>query len=368
MIRALTSRARVTIAAGAAVAVAAAFVTAPATATVTPRNHYRQVNWVSDQPGHAMITDSNLVNPWGLSFGPTTPVWAADNGKDVSTLYSGGNGTTPPTRQPLVVGIPDGAPTGTVFNPTKDFDVRSGTDHAAARFLFASEAGVISGWAPNVPAGPNPSTQAQVAMRVPGAIYKGLTLVRNDEGNFLLAPDFHNARVDVFTHSFHRVRTHGLYVDRNIPAGYAPFNVQALKGRVYVTYAKQDADKEDEIAGNGLGFLDVFDTHGRLIKRLVSRGALNAPWGLAIAPHDFGRFSDALLVGNFGNGRINAFDRHNGAFLGTLHDTHGHNIVIDGLWAIAFGNGVAGTTHSLLFSAGPDDESHGLLGAIEPAP
>jgi uncharacterized protein (TIGR03118 family) len=361
---------RATIAALVAGAVTSLLIAGPGANAGPARHHrrhehrsaYSKVNLVSDIPGAAQITDPNLVNPWGMSASPTSPVWVSDNGTDVTTLYAGGAQGVPFGIVPLVVNIPGGAPTGQVFNASSGFVVHSGSDGGAALFIFASEAGIISGWSPAVPA-PAPSTQAQVAVTTPGAVYKGLALARGEHGNRLYAANFSAGTIDVFDSNFMPVHRHGAFVDHHLPHGYAPFNIQELDGRLYVTYAKQDADKVDDVPGHGHGFLDVFSPNGRLLRRLVRRGPLDSPWGLALAPRDFGRFSHDLLVGNFGDGKIHAFSRR-GKFEGTLHNRHHAAIVIDGLWALRFGNGVAGSHHTLLFSAGPDDESHGLLGAI----
>ena len=326
---------------------------------------YAQRNLVSDVPGAAELKDSSLVNAWGLSFGPTTPAWVADNGTDVSTLYSGGVGTTPVTKVPLTVSIPGGAPTGTVFNGSTGFVVHNGTSSGPARFLFSSEAGTITGWNPAVPPPPT-STQAQTAVTVPGAIFKGLAIADTATGPQLYASDFHHGVVDVWDANFAPVNRPGAFTDPALPAGYAPFGIQAITGGIVVTYAKQDADAEDEVAGPGKGFVDVYDTSGTLLRRFARRGALNAPWGVAPAPQGFGAASGALLIGNFGDGRINAFDPVSGRFLGALRSSHGRRIDIDGLWALEFGNGVIGTTQTLLFTAGPDEESHGLFGELSP--
>jgi uncharacterized protein (TIGR03118 family) len=324
-------------------------------------NAFVQRNLVSDIPGVARITDPNLVNPWGLAAGPRTPVWVADNARDVSTLYSGSVDGSIPRIQPLVVRIPGGAPTGIVFNPTTGFVVRSGAASAPAAFIFDSEAGQITAWSPRVP----PMTTAQTAVTVPTAVFKGLAItVTGATGPRIYAADFHNARVLVFDNAFAPVRTTGGFVDPNLPAGFAPFNIQELRGRLYVTYARQDARATNQVRGAGLGFVDVFNTNGRLLRRVVSQGALNAPWGLAIAPRGFGRFRGNLLVGNFGDGRINAYRLPGGQFRGTLRNTDGSPIAIDGLWALRFGNGVFGTPDRLNFTAGLADETHGLLGEI----
>jgi uncharacterized protein (TIGR03118 family) len=348
--------------------VAALVALAPAAqgAPSRPRNAYHQTNLVSDLPGLAQLTDPDLVNPWGLAAGPTTPMWVADNGTDKATIYPGFVNGSPIQKAPLVVSIPGGAPTGQVFNGTPGFVVRSGDASGPALFLFDSEAGLVTGWNPGVPP-PPPSTQAQVGASVPDAIYKGLAIATTSAGTFLYGADFHHARIDVFDQGFDRVRLPGRFQDHKLPRGYAPFNVQELGGRLYVAYAKQDADREDEVAGPGRGFVDVYSTSGHLLHRLIRRGQLNAPWGLVLAPAGFGRFSGDLLVGNFGDGRINAYDPRTGAFRGRLRHEDGSPIAIEGLWALRFGNGVTGTPTTLLFTAGIDDEAHGLFGAIQAA-
>jgi uncharacterized protein (TIGR03118 family) len=276
----------------------------------------------------------------------------ADNRTDVSTLYSGGVRKSIPVTLPLVVGIPGGAPTGVVFNATPGFKVNG----AAAHFIFDSEAGTITAW--------NAGTQAVTEATTPGAIYKGLAIASKGGTTMLYAANFHAGTIDVFNDSFAPVTVPGGFVDPNLPAGFAPFNIQEIAGRLVVAYAQQDADAEDEVAGAGLGYVDVFDTSGHLLRRLVSQGALNAPWGLAVAPRHFGPFSGDLLVGNFGDGAINAYDPRTGAFRGTLQNKDGNQIRVNGLWALRFGNGVIGTPQTLLFTAGIGDEDHGLFGEI----
>ncbi len=314
-------------------------------------NVYTKRNLVSDIPGVARITDPNLVNPWGLSAGPATPLWVSDNGTDVSTLYSGAIRRSIPVTLPLVVGIPGGAPTGTVFNPTSGFKVGG----APAHFIFASEAGLITAW--------NAGTQAQTVATTPGASYKGLAIAAKGNAAFLYAANFHTGAIDVFDQSFAPVVHPGSFVDPNLPAGFAPFNVQELAGRIVVSYAKQ-GPTGDDVAGPGNGYVDVFDTSGHMIRRLISQGELNSPWGLVLAPRHFGAFSGDLLVGNFGDGNINAYDPRTGSFKGKLMNRDANVIGINGLWALRFGNGVIGTPQTLLFSAGIGDEDHGLLGEI----
>ncbi len=360
------SRIRSALALGLVAALLALAPAAPAAAR-QPGNAYRQTNLVSDLPGLAQLTDPDLVNPWGLAAGPTTPVWVADNGTDRATIYPGFVNGSPIQKAGLVVNIPGGAPTGQVFNPTPGFVVRSGDASGPARFIFDSEAGLVTGWNPGVPP-PPPSTQAQVGASVPQAIYKGLAIATTPAGTFLYAADFHHARIDVFDQGFNRVLLPGSFADPAIPRGFAPFNVQELGGLLYVAYAKQDAARADEIAGPSLGFVDVYSTSGQLLRHVIERGQLNAPWGLVLAPASgFGRFSGALLVGNFGDGRINAYDPDTGEFLGRLRHEDGSPIEIEGLWALRFGNGVTGNPTTLLFTAGIEDEAHGLFGAIEAA-
>ena len=346
-------------------------------ATASPPHHsggFEQINMVSDRPGVAPLTDPDLVNAWGLSASPGTdaspgsPLWVSDNGADRTTLYAGASATT--VSKFLAIDVTSGAPTGQVFNTdATGFVVRDAAGNSgAARFLFDSENGGIDGWNPAVGAtGPGPSTVTEVAVHNgANAVYKGLAIATASDGHtYLYAANFRSGRVEVYDDTFTPVELPGgLFVDPRIPAGYAPFNVQELGGQLYVSYAKQDGTLHDDVAGQGHGFVDVFTNDGAFVKRLVTRGVLNSPWGLAIAPEGFGRFGGALLVGNFGNGHINAFNPATGAREGQLRDPRGRPIVLDGLWGLRFGNGNAAKTSELLFSAGPDDESHGLLGKI----
>lgn len=355
---------RTVLLAAAAVAATATVAAQSAPAARTAAGGYIVQNLVSDGTIAAAHTDPHLVNAWGIAAGPTTPWWVADNGTDVSTLYDG-NGNA----APLVVQV-EGGPTGTVFNRGPGFVVTDRMGHSApARFLFASENGTIHGWNPAVPP-PSPSTHAFVVVSKvgEGAVFKGLAIA----GNTLYATDFHNGRVDVFDSTFTQVDAPGAFTDPSLPAGYAPFGIQAIGGNVFVTYGKQDADRHDELHGPGLGFVDRYDTAGHLLGRVASRGDLDAPWGIAWAPAGFGRFSGDLLVGNFGDGRITAFRMTDtGQFVeaGQLTDRNGATLSIDGLWGIGFGNGAAsGPTTTLYFAAGPDGESHGLFGRIDAAP
>lgn len=327
-----------------------------------------QTNLVSDLPGLARLTDPNLVNPWGISLGPTGGnIWVSDNATGVTTLYRGDVNGTPLTINSLVVTIPGGAPTGQVFNSTNDFVVHSGAASAPALFIFASESGEITGWNPGVPP-PPASTNAQVGATTPGAVYKGLAIGNNGTANFLYAANFNSGKIDVFDKNFQPATLAGTFTDPNIPAGFAPFNIEALGGRLIVTFAKQDDTKHDDVSGPGNGFVDTFDFNGNLLGRLVSNGPLNSPWGMTMAPANFGSASGDLLISNFGDGRINVFNPTTGAFLGPLQDVHGNPIAIDRLWGLAFGNGnPAGSTNALYFSAGIADESHGLFGSLRAA-
>jgi uncharacterized protein (TIGR03118 family) len=316
---------------------------------------------VSDGGAAAPSIDASLVNGWGLSAGPTTPWWASDNGTSLSTLYSGTG-----AKIPLTVSVP-GSPTGTVFNGTAtDFVVSQNGSSGAARFLFSTESGTILGW--------NPAVNGTVALvgadrSGVGAVYKGLAIA-NDR---LYATDFHNGRVDVFDSSFNLVSGAGSFADPKVAKGFAPFGIQALNGDIFVTYAKQDAARHDDVPVPGQAYVDEFTPNGQLVARVVNSGKknapLNAPWGLALAPAAFNVFAGDLLVGNFGNGRISAYTKRGETWVykGQLRLGDGTPIAIDGLWAIAFGNGsVAGPLDTLYFLAGPSAEQHGLFGSITP--
>ena len=345
--------------------VSASLLAAGTQSSLADSTRYEQKNLVSDGTIPAAHVDTHLVNAWGIAFNPAGFVWvnAADGG--VSVLYDGA-GNPAPVGNPLVVQIPSannvydplGNPTGIVFSGSNnEFLVAPG---APARFIFASEQGIISAWAPTVDA-----THAIFKRQTPGAVYKGLALA----DDHLFAANFSQRRIDVFDNTFAPVKLpRWAFRDERVPHGYGPFNVQAIGDRLFVSYALVNRKTNDEIDGPGLGFVDEFSVHGRLIARVAAHGALNAPWGLALAPAAWGQPAGTLLVGNFGNGRINLFrPRHDGgyAFAGQVRDTHGKTLVIDGLWALLQGTATTGGTNVLWFSAGPDDEAHGLLGQLQ---
>ena len=330
-------------------------------AAAPPGGSYTVTPLVSDVPGAAPVTDPNLVNAWGLARSATSPWWVSDNGTDKSTLYTGAGAPVA-----LVVDV-DGGPTGVVFGGIAgNFLVATDTSSTLgpAAFIFDSEDGQIRAWRAG-------GTALVTAHGGAGAIYKGLAIAEPTPGNPLLyAADFHNARVDVFNGAWQNVTPAGAFVDPMLPDGYAPFGIQTIGSRVYVSYAKQDADAADEIAGEGRGFVDAYDLGGNFVARVAQRGQLNAPWGLALAPPTFGRYAGDLLVGNFGNGQINAYAETGSGFhhRGTLRDADGKKLAIDGLWALEFGNaGANGSPDTLFFTAGPSDESHGLFGTITTA-
>ena len=338
---------------------------------------YLQHNLVSDLPGVADLQDDSLVNSWGLVASTTSPFWVSNNGSATATLYNTSAGVT---KVNLTSGLPCGCitvpgdPTGVVFNGGAGFVVSKGGASGPARFIFASEDGSISGWNPGVPPPPPMHVSSEAIAAVPASdanVYKGIAIASTISGDFLYASNFRAGTVDVFDHTFTKQSMSGAFSDPTIPKGFAPFGIQNIGGIIYVSYAKQDAAKHDDVAGVGNGFVNAFTTGGTLIRRVASGETLNSPWGLAMAPAGFGKFSGDLLVGNFGDGRIQAFDVSHlrgddqARFRGFLHGADGPQLRIDGLWALRFGNGAAaGPTTTLFFTAGPQKESHGLFGSL----
>ena len=340
-----------------------------ATWTLPAANTYLVHNLVSDLPGLADHQDKNLVNAWGNAFSGTSPFWIGNNGSGTATLY---DGTGTPIA--LVVSIPGptgssspGAVTGVLFNSSaSSFSVAAGR---AASFLFCTEDGTISGW--------NNSVDGTHAILLidnskSGAVYKGCAIGGTPAVPMMYAANFNSGKIDFWDATLKPMPA--AFANPAVPAGFAPFNIQNIGGKLYVTYAKQDARKHDDVAGAGNGYVAVFDMSGNLVANLVTQGPLNSPWGLAIAPASFGDFAGALLVGNFGDGKINAFNTTTTALMGTLNDTNGQPISMPGLWSINFGNGGrGGDSATLYFTAGiagngDPVESHGLLGSIQPSP
>jgi uncharacterized protein (TIGR03118 family) len=322
--------------------------------------HYRQTNLVSDQPGVALVQDPNLVNAWGLSSSPTSPLWISDNGSGLSTLYGVTYnllGTVQVAKIGLEVSIPgEGNPTGQLFDGLGGFNGNI--------FIFASEDGTISGWHGSL------GTAAEILVQRGSAVYKGIALVTTVRGPTLLAANFAEGTLDAYGTNRQLL---GQFSDPHAPSGYAPFNVQVLAGAVFVTFAKQDAAKHDDVQGRGHGLIDIFNPQTGSFRRFATGSdaggklkAINSPWGLALAPQTFGRHGDQVLVGNFGSGTIMAFEA-DGQFRGLLLGEQDGPVVIDGLWALKFGNGGrGGRPETLYFTAGPDGESHGLFGSLDP--
>ena len=306
----------------------------------------------------ALHTDANLVNSWGLAFNPQGFSWVANAGTGTSTLYDGLG-----VAQSLIVTLDKGDAAGIVFNGTTDFSITENSISGAAPFIFATLQGEISAWSPTVDA-----THAFTIVdnSAAGAAYTGLA-IDTSAGDMIYAADFGQASVSVFNGNFAPVTTTGGFVDSTLPAGYSPFGIQQIGDKIYVAYAQVDPTTHRNAAGAGLGLLDVFDTQGTLLSHLVPvGGALNAPWGIAMAPANFGKFSNMLLVGNFGDGTIHVYDPSTGALQGTLNNNDGTAITVPGLWALQFGNGLNNQpTNTLFYTAGPGNESHGLYGRID---
>lgn len=327
---------------------------------------YVQHNLVSDIAGLADRTDTNLVNAWGIVHGATSPWWVNANGTGLSLVFDG-NGTAFPAASPIVVTVPPpgatgtSAPTGIVFNGTTDFEV---APTLPARFIFVTEDGTISAWNPTV----DPAHAILKADHSPGALYKGVTLGSMNGQNVLYVANFRGGTVDVFDKNFNLVAMPaGSFKDPTAPQGFAPFNVEKIGGSIFVTFAKQDEELKDDVAGPGLGYVAAFTPDGTLLMRLRHGPWMNSPWAVVMAPQGFGKLSGHLLVGNFGSGQIASFDPMNGEFKGMLRSRRGKPITIDGLWGLGFGNGgTAGSATTLYFAAGIQDEDHGLFGTLTP--
>jgi uncharacterized protein (TIGR03118 family) len=330
-----------------------------------PRNAYVVRGLVSDEQRRAPNVDHSLVNAWGIAATPSGPWWTSNEASSTSTLYSSSG-----RKQLLTVKV-DGGPTGIATYAGKSFPVKANGKSDPARFVYACEDGMLRAWTPTVPSGWSNRALVVVDEAATAAVFRGVAIL----GDRVYATDFHNAQVNVYDARWQRVRRPGAFVDDAIPAWYAPFGIHAIGGHLFVTYVgRAPVNGNDDPTG---GYVDEFDRDGRLIARVAHRGPLNAPWGVALAPRSFGRFGGDLLVGNFGDGHINAFRRAGDgwAFDGTLHDTHGKSIELSGLWGIAFGNGeMAGDTRTLFFASGPhvwrgetELGVHGLLGSIAPA-
>lgn len=339
----------------AALAFTAYLVQTPVAAT-----QFNQTNLVTDDQAvnAAQITDPSLVNAWGISHGAATPFWVSNNGTGTSTVYSVNPTTQATSKAALTVTIPGaGNPTGQAFG--------SGSSFNKDIFTFVSEDGTVSGWRGDL------GTTAEIlSAGSVNNVYKGVARGTVGANDYMYAANFHTGAVDVVKGSAAAPNLTGSFTDPNLPAGFAPFNVANLGGSLFVTYAQQDAAKHDDVAGLGHGFVDEFDLNGNLVKRLATGGALNSPWGLAIAPSSFGTLAGSLLVGNFGDGHITGFDLTTGNSLGQLLDKNGQPLAIDGLWGLISGNDGAagGSSQSIYFAAGPGGETHGLFGVINTVP
>jgi uncharacterized protein (TIGR03118 family) len=344
-------------------------------ASAAPANSFKQTNLIANKASFgAKLTDKNLTNAWGLAAGPSTPIWVSDNDSGLATVYSGGIKGSPVSLD-LTVPVPGGNPTGQVFNPDASAFPVGGPKGMAADFIVATDSigaaqspGEIAAWNGGASFVVEDSPHGGAAGKTPAhAVFKGLALATTPKaGPELFATDVANAKVDVFNRNFRLISTPTEFRDPKIPAGYAPFGIQALNGRIYVSYGKQNRSRTDVVAGASLGFVDVYNVNGKLIKHLVSHGPLNEPWGLAIAPKGFGPFAGDLLVGNLGNGWINAFNPNTGRSLGPLRTTKGRPIAISGLWGLMVGNAAFGGASSVVFSAGPNGYANGLVGVLNP--
>jgi uncharacterized protein (TIGR03118 family) len=327
------------------------------------QNKYTITKLVSDVAGQAAHQDTNLVNAWGLDKGPTTPWWVNSNGKGVSVLYDGSGNLNPlvVTVPPAPPNPPPGPATGIAYNPTTAFQVASGS---AAVFLFVTEDGSISGWNPTV----DPTNAVVKVNRTGSAVYTGMALGQINGHNVLYAANFFSGAIEVFDGNFNPVSlSPNAFKDAAVPAGFAPFNVLNIGGKIYVSWAKQDAAKHEEVTGPGNGFVSVFSAVGALTGRLQHGNWMNAPWGLAMAPNNFGALSNTLLVGQFGNGAIAAFDPATGKIKDVVRNSSGSPLAVAGLRGLSFGNGSgAGPANALYFTAGPASEAHGLFGSITP--
>jgi uncharacterized protein (TIGR03118 family) len=358
-------------------ALAAGLATAPLGGAYASSHRYIQRNLVSNDTSTvpAAHQDTTLLNPWGNAFFPGGPFWINANGSGISALYNGdGTGfrgadpalavTIPPPKG----GRPPAAPTGIVANSAFSFNLKSNS--APANFIFATEDGTISAWngdigIPGTAELEVDNSTTRCSNGATGAVYKGLGQGTNTAGVFLFATNFRCATVDVFDGNFKPAKLSGKFQDPNIPAGFAPFGIANIRGNLVVTYAKQDAQKHDDVAGPGNGFVDIFDTNGNVIERFATRGPLNSPWGIVEAPFNFGLFSNDLLIGNFGDGTINAFTS-NRSFQGKLMKPSNRPIMIDGLWALIFGGASLSSPSTLYFTAGPNHETDGLVGTLTP--
>jgi uncharacterized protein (TIGR03118 family) len=332
---------------------------------------YTQTNLVSDGSVPAATISDNLINPWGIAHSATSPFWISDNGTGVTTVYDGAGSLVPIAGHDAITiaaapGEDTSSPTGQVFNSAgSGFDVTANGVTASSTFLFATTNGTISGWNPTVDSGSSVIAVDNSQGSHPAA-YTGLAIGTTDQGTYLYAANFSQGTVDMFDSQFNKVSS---FTDPNLPSGYAPFNVQVLDGKLYVAFAQQDPATHRDAAGPGHGFVDAFDLNGNMLDRVATQGVLNSPWGLDIAPQGFGQFSGDLLVGNFGDGSIDAFDPHTDKFMGQLLGGNGIPLQIQDLWALTNGTGANGTDpNAVYFTAGGQNAQHGLFGSLSAMP